>query len=60
MSGLLDLLFAIDCPEQVQSMAKQIGATPDQTEQAIGLLYQRCSGRLPIMQMMSRTPHQFA
>ena len=46
MSGLLDLLSQSIGPEQVQSIAKQIGATPDQTEQAIGLALPTLVGAL--------------
>ncbi len=46
MSGLLDLLSQSIGPEQVQSMARQIGATPDQTEQAIGLALPTLLGAL--------------
>ena len=37
MSGLLDLISQSIGPEQVKLMAQKIGASPDQTEQAIGL-----------------------
>lgn len=46
MSGLLDLLSQSIGPEQVQLIAKQIGATPDQTEQAIGLALPTLLGAL--------------
>lgn len=46
MSGLLDLLSQSIGPEQVQLMANKIGATPDQTEQAIGLALPTILGAL--------------
>ena len=46
MSGILDLLSQSVGPEQVQLMAKQIGATPEQTEQAIGLALPTLLGAL--------------
>ncbi len=46
MSGLLDLIAQSIGPDQVQSMAKQIGASPDQTEQAIGLALPTLLGAL--------------
>lgn len=46
MSGLLDSLAQSIGPEQIQTMANQIGATPDQTEQAIGLALPTLLGAL--------------
>lgn len=46
MSGLLDALSQSISPEEVQTIAKQIGATPDQTEQAIGLALPTLLGAL--------------
>ncbi len=46
MSGLLDLISETISPDHVQAMAQQIGATPDQTEQAIGLALPTLLGAL--------------